>query len=231
MKTFGCVCLSAFVLATTAVTSAVTYEAAKAAEGPAETPQPDADGWYTLFNGKDFDGWKVSPDHPDTFKVVDGEIVVRGEAAHLYYAGPVKDANFKNFEWKCDVLTKPKANSGMYFHTKFQESGFPTHGIECQVDNSHRDPIRTGSLYKVSNIMKDSPAKDDEWFTQMVIVNGRHIIVAVDGKIVNDHIEPEHPKREAGWENNVLSSGTFALQGHDPGSEVHYRKIMVKPLP
>lgn len=62
-------------------------------------------------------------------------------------------------------------------------------------------------------------------------MNGRHIIVAINDKIVNDHIEPEHPEREAGWEGNVLGSGTFALQGHDPGSEVHFRKVMVRPLP
>ena len=196
-----------------------------------DSPKPDADGWYSLFNGKDLTGWKKSEDNPDTIQVVDGEIVVRGKVCHLYYAGPVNDANFKNFEWKCEILTKPHSNSGMYFHTKYQAEGFPKTGIEIQINNTHGDPIKTGSLYHFYNIMNDSPAKDDEWFTQMVIVNGRHIIVAVNDKIVNDHMEPEHPEREAGWENNVLGSGTFALQGHDPGSEVHFRKIMVSPLP
>jgi len=28
-----------------------------------------------------------------------------------------------------------------------------------------------------------------------------------------------------------LSSGTFALQGHDPESTVYFRNIRVKPLP
>jgi hypothetical protein len=79
--------------------------------------------------------------------------------------------------------------------------------------------------------MDVSPAKDDEWFTQHVIVNGRHIIVKVNDEVVNDHTEPENPEREEGWENNVMGSGTFALQGHDPDSEVHYRKVLVKPLP
>lgn len=211
--------------------SAAEIEAGSPKKTVDDLSQPDADGWYTLFNGKDLTGWKVSPDNPETFQVVDGEIVVKGKVCHLYYDGPVCDANFKNFEWKCDVLTKPRANSGMYFHTKFQESRFPKHGIECQINNSHRDPIRTGSIYKLSNILNDSPAKDDEWFTQMVIVNGRHIIVAIDGKIVNDYIAPEKLEREEGWENNVLGSGTFALQGHDPGSEVHYKNIKVRPLP
>ena len=79
--------------------------------------------------------------------------------------------------------------------------------------------------------MNDSPAKDDEWFTQTVIVNGRHITVKVNDKVVNEYTWKEGEKREGGLENNLLGSGTFALQGHDPGSEVHYRNIKVKPLP
>jgi hypothetical protein len=221
-----CVCLSLVVLLVSNQASAATADGSKIA-----APQPDADGWYSLFNGKNLDGWKKSTDNPDTFKVVDGEIIANGKPCHLYYTGPVNDANFKNFEWQVEILTKPHSNSGMYFHTKYQDTGFPKNGIECQIDNTHDDPIRTGSLYKVANILNNSPAKDDEWFTQTVIVDGRHVIVKINGKVVNDHTEPEHPERQPGWENNVLSSGTFALQGHDPGSEVHFRKVMVKPLP
>lgn len=194
-------------------------------------PQPDADGWYSLFNGKDFTGWKKSVDNPDTFQVVDGEIVVHGPRCHLYYVGPVNKANFKNFEWKCEILTKPGANSGMYFHTKYQAEGWPKTGIEVQINNTHGDPRKTGSLYSLRDIMNNSPAKDNEWFTQHVIVHGRHIIVKVNDKVVNEYVWPSDLKREPGWEGNVLGSGTFALQGHDPESEVHFRKVLVKPLP
>jgi len=206
-----------------------------AADVPANdsAPQPDKDGWHSLFNGKDLAGWKVTKDNPDTFKVVDGEIVARGPAAHIFYDGPVNKANFKNFEWKCEILTKPKANSGMYFHTKYQEKGWPAVGVEVQVNNTHSDPIKTGSVYRLKNIMNDSPAKDDQWFTQHVIVKGNDVVVKVNDKVVNEYTQPADFKRERGWGKNVISpaGGTFALQGHDPGSEVHYRRVMVKPLP
>ena len=218
-----------------ALLTVLNIASARAAETKkAAAPKPDADGWYTIFNGKDFDGWKKSNDNQDAFNVVDGEIVVRGKVCHLFYDGPVKDANFKNFEWKADVLTKPNSNSGMYFHTKWQDKGFPQTGIECQVNNSHRDQIRTGSLYRLQDIVKkseDSPAKDDEWFTQTIIVNGNHITVKLNDKVVNDYTWPDGLKRKDGFEKNLLGSGTFALQGHDPGSEVHYKNIKVKPLP
>lgn len=196
-----------------------------------EAPKPDADGWYSLFNGKNFDGWTKSEDNPNTFQVANGEIVVKGPRCHLFYAGPVSDANFKNFEWKCEIMTKPRANSGMYFHTKYQADSWPAKGIEVQVNNTHGDPIKTGSLYGIKNVMNNSPAKDNEWFTQHVIVNGRHVTVKVNDKVVNEYDEPESPDRAPGQEGHVMSSGTFALQGHDPGSEIHYRKVLVKPLP
>jgi len=197
----------------------------------AEAPKPDADGWYQLFNGKDLTGWKKAEENQDTIKVVDGEIVIKGEPCHIFYEGPVKDGKFKNFEWKCEILTKPKANSGMYFHTNYQKNGWPSTGMEVQVNNTHPDPRKTGSLYRAQDIMDKSPAKDDQWFTQEVIVKGKHVTVKIDGKVVNEYTEPANPKRDAGWEKAVISSGTFALQGHDPGSEVHYRKVAVKPLP
>jgi len=209
---------------------ASTAYAADAKNKNKSKPKPDGNGWYSLFNGNDLTGWRTSEDHPDTFRVVDGEIVAHGPVCHLFYDGPVRRANFKNFEWKCEILTRPHSNSGMYFHTKYQANGFPHTGIECQINNTHPDPRKTGSLYRLKDIMNDSPAKDDEWFTQTVIVKGNHIVVKINDKVVNDYTQPENLKREEGWEENVLGSGTFALQGHDPGSEVHFRKIMVKPL-
>jgi hypothetical protein len=213
---------------------------AVAADSEGDAPQPDEDGWYSLFNGKDLTGWKKAEENEDTIKVVDGEIVIRGEVCHLFYDGPVNEANFKNFEWKCEVLTKPNSNSGMYFHTRYQRRGFPRRGVEVQVNNTYeRDPIKTGSLYRIKNIMNNSPAKDNEWFTQHVIVDGRKVTVKVNDNVVNEFEETDSPQsereggrgRERGRNRDVLSSGTFALQGHDPGSEVHYRKVLVKPLP
>ena len=225
MRNFCCFVLSMAILAAGNLTWAAAADAKK------DAPKPDADGWYTIFDGKDLEGWKKSTDNPDTINVKDGEIVVRGKVCHLYYDGPVSDGKFKNFEWKADVLTKPHSNSGMYFHTKYQKEGFPKAGIEVQVNNSHGDPIRTGSLYKLHDIMNDSPAKDDEWFTQTVIVDGPKITVKVNDKVVNEYTWKDGEKREGSFEKNVLDSGTFALQGHDPGSEVHYKNIKVKPLP
>lgn len=184
--------------------------------------QDDNDGWISLFNGKNLDGWKAS-ENKDTFSVRDGIIVVSGPRSHLFYNGTVENANFVDFEFKADVMTKPRANSGMYFHTEYKQDGWPDKGFEVQVNNSHTDWRRTGSLYGINDV-RDSAAKDNEWFTQHIIVDGSQITVMVNGEIVMEHAVPEGARRS-------LSSGTFALQGHDPGSTVYYKNIMVRPLP
>ena len=188
-----------------------------------------SDGWHELFNGKDFTGWKAS-ENTDTFSVMDGKIVAKGKRSHLFYVGPVNNGKFKDFEWICEIQCKPNSNSGMYFHTEFQDKGWPSKGYEVQINNTHKDARKTGGLYAVADVMDKSPAKDGEWFTQHVVVKGKHVVVKVNGKVTVDYTEPEDAQRESRMKDRLISAGTIALQGHDPGSEVHFRSIKVKVL-
>lgn len=207
--------------------TAITLIAAASTVAPAAAQSED--GWIALFDGQSLEGWRAS-ENPGTFRVEDGVIVVHGSRAHLFYVGPVGNHDFTNFEWKADIRTFPGANSGMYFHTEFQESGWPEKGYEVQVNNSHTDPRRTGSLYAVDDVL-EAPAQDGEWFTQHVIVEGKRVRILVDGRQLVDYTEPAGVSRDGGMAGRVLSSGTVALQGHDPESQVHYRNIMVRILP
>ncbi len=184
--------------------------------------------WISLFNGKTLDGWRAS-ENPGTFSVEDGKIVVHGPRAHLFYEGPVENHDFKNFEFKAQVMTTPGSNSGMYVHTRYQEEGWPSQGYEVQVNNSHTDWRRTGSLYGIDDV-KEQVVPDNEWYTEHIIVDGQHVTVKINGKTVVDYTEPDDLERKEGDEARRLSSGTVALQGHDPDSKVYYKDIMVKPL-
>jgi hypothetical protein len=192
-------------------------------------------GFETMFDGKSLAGWQAS-EHRDSWKVVDGAIVCHGPRSHLFYVGPdaAKPAEFKNFHFKADVLTKANSNSGIFFHTKFQPEGWPDQGYEMQVNNSFaRDPVRTGSIYHyVKNF--NAPVQDDTWYTQELIVNGPSMTVIVNDKKLFEYVEPPGVTGAAPGQakgSHKLSSGTFALQAHDPGSEVHFKNIRVKRLP
>lgn len=185
--------------------------------------------WVSLFDGKTLDNWKVG-ENAGTFTIENGMIVAHGPTAHLFYDGDVRKHDFKNFEFKAVVMTTPGSNSGIYFHTAYQEKSWPKKGYEVQVNNSHTDWRRTGSLYGIQDV-KDVFVKDNEWFTEYIKVEGKRVIVKLNDKTVVDYTEPDDVKREAGNEGRVISSGTFALQGHDPNSKVYFKSIMVKPLP
>ena len=182
-------------------------------------------GFTLLCDGKTFDGWKPAEVNKDTWKIEEGAFVTRGKTCHLFYVGDEKP--FKNFDLKVDVKTGHNSNGGIYFHTKYQAEGWPKGGFECQVNNSHTDWIRTGSLYGLVNIAA-SPAQDDVWYTQEIIVQGNSVTVLIDGLKVLQYNEP--PGAQAGDFERKLSQGTFALQAHDPGSVVRYRNIRVKKL-
>ncbi|MBN8877210.1 MAG: DUF1080 domain-containing protein [Sphingobacteriales bacterium] len=185
--------------------------------------------WISLFDGKTLNGWKVG-NNASSFSVDSGHIVVKGPTAHLFYDGPVENHVFKNFEFKAEVMTQPGANSGIYFHTAFQEAGWPAKGYEVQVNNSQSDWRRTGSLYGIQDV-KEVYVKDREWYTEYIKVEGKHIIIKVNDKTVVDYTEPEVLQRSKGQEERRISSGTFALQAHDPNSIIYYRNIKVRPLP
>jgi len=227
---------------------------ALAADPPAGGAEP---GFVSLFDGKSLDGWKVGQ-NADLFQVRDGVIQMEclptmHGPAHLFYVGDVNGHTFKNFDLKVDVMTFPYANSGIYFHTAYQESGWPNHGLECQVNNTHSDWRRTGSLWGVTNISwgpELPPANnrepssvlpkpvvvDNTWYTQEIIYQNGHVTVKLNDQVVIDYQIPDaDTEHKLPTGNTWLPQGTFALQGHPPlpgkDSKACFKNIRVKVLP
>ena len=185
------------------------------------------DDWVTIFDGNSLDGWKMN-ENKGTWSLEDGAIVCHGPRSHLFYVGDKKP--FVNFEFQAEVMTRPGSNAGIYFHTRYQDSGWPKYGYESQVNVTHKDPQKTGGLYGVVTV-SDPPCKDNEWWMQHIIVKGRHVTVKINGETVVNYTEPEGKNPYSKDAERLLGGGTFALQGHDPDSEVHFRSIRIKRLP
>ena len=223
----------------------------------ADAPARAEAGFVSLFDGKSLDGWKVG-ENANVFQVHDGMIVMECPAtnhspAHLFYLGDVNGHSFKNFDLKVDVLTFPCANSGIYFHADYQAAGWPERGLECQVNNSHSDWRRTGSLWGIRNvswgpetppadnkemvtILPQAPVKDQAWFTEEIVYQDGLVTIKLNGATLFTYQMPdadaEHKMATGGtW----LPRGTFALQGHPPLpgqiSKVCFKNIRVKVLP
>lgn len=182
--------------------------------------------WVELFNGENMDGWKIS-ENPGSFTVEDGIIKVAGPRGHAFYMGEVGNHEFKNFEVMVELKTMPKANSGIFIHTEYQEEGWPNKGYEIQVNQSHSDWRKTGSVYSFQDV-RETFVADREWYTEHVIVKGDQITVKINGKTVNEFDESKVRSGDLGVKK--ISSGTIALQAHDPESVIYYRSVKIKLL-
>jgi len=178
-----------------------------------------SDGWIPLFDGKTLGGWKVGM-NADSFTVADGVLVVQGPRAHLFYDGKVENHDFKDFHFKAEVKTTAGANSGIYFHTRYQEVGWPKNCYEVQVNGTSDDRSKSGGLYNVRDVLV-SPVKDNEWYTQEIIVRGERIISKINGETLVDYTKPDNATG-----TRKHTSGTFAIQAYR--SIVYFRNIAVR---
>ncbi len=195
-----------------------------------------ASDWIELFDGRTLDGWRPS-ENKGSWTVRNGALAADGPKSHLFYTGPVHNADFRNFELEVEVLTHAACNSGIYFHTRYQEKDFPQKGFEVQINNTasgegnYRERKKTGSLYGLRNIYKQFQP-DDQWFKIQVAVRAKNVQVRLNGMLLVDYVEPTTPVIPDGMERErFLDHGTFALQCHNDGSKAFFRNVRVRPLP
>lgn len=177
--------------------------------------------WISLFDGKSLDGWEKVGNEESVWEVIDGALAGSGPPSMLVCTkGP-----YKNFRYRAEIKINDGGNSGLYFRTT-RRPGF-TDGYEAQIDSTHRDPIRTGSLYGFCHVYQQL-VKPDTWFTYELEVrddvwrgrNMTRIKITVDGNELYEHLDFDL----------TFGEGHFAFQQHDPGSKVLIRKVEVMPL-
>lgn len=185
------------------------------------------DGWVQIFDGETLEGWK-SNEKTDGFKVEDGVIVGFGGRNHLYYM-----EELKNFELKLDVKISKGGNAGVYVKSQWQDAQWPVTGFELQVNSSHGDPVKTGSLYNIIKLFK-APHGDDEWFNYHVICRGKTLEVRVNGELLYVYDDPMQampvPEKITEKNKRISQKGYIALQQHDPKSIPSFKNIYLKKL-
>ncbi len=186
------------------------------------TGDAKAEEWVSLFDGKTMEGWERVGNDKSVWEVKDGALCGSGPASMLVGTkGP-----YKNFRYRAETKINDKGNSGLYFRATRKPSF--ADGYEAQIDSTHSDPIRTGSLYGLCHVYKDL-VEPDTWFTYEIQVQddvwrGRdltRIKVTVDGNELYEYLDFAQTFKE----------GYFAFQHHDPGSRVCIRKVEVMELP
>ncbi len=180
------------------------------------------DGWVSLFNGKDLQGWKELPDHSGHWKVEEGAIVGRGEASGYLFS---ERGDYENFHLRVEAQINGTGDGGIFFRSELGLSGkarsgvFPA-GIEAQIRVGGAEKAeRTGGLGHVKPV-NDRLTEPNVWFTLEVIAEGKHIIVKVNDKTTVDFVD-----HDGGY-----AKGHIVLQQYTPRTVVKFRKIEIKDL-
>ncbi len=199
---------------------------------PSHGPRPvvsvtlePAAGFVPLFNGKDLSGWKTYGGGTGDWRVQDGAIVSAGPHSYLF----TEQGNFRNIHLRAEAMINDGGNSGLLFRVPYV-AGLPR-GYEAQIDSTHRDPVKTGSLHPSFNAqltpeerakvsVLDMLVRPNQWFTQEVIAFGDHIVIKVNGKTTVDYVD----------RYSTHAMGHIALQQLEPTTVVKFRKIEVKEL-
>ncbi|HLU46881.1 MAG TPA: family 16 glycoside hydrolase, partial [Planctomycetota bacterium] len=180
-------------------------------------PKP-ANEWVALFDGETLSGWEVISSNDSEWKIVDGMLQGRGGQGHIF-----SPKEYKNFHYRATVRVGPDSNSGMYFRSKKESSVAWPRGMEAQLNASHGDPKRSGTLYGYVDVLEQL-TRNDEWFTQEVIAVDEHIVIKIDGKVVVATKVPYDNQKH-------FERGHFAFQQHHQGSKVDIKDVQVRELP
>ncbi len=178
--------------------------------------------WIPLFDGKTLNGWEKVGKDDSQWQVKDGALTGSGTQSMLVYI----NKSYKNFRYRAEIKINDGGNSGLYFRSKRQPTF--SDGYEAQIDSTHKDPIRTGSLYGMCHVYQQH-VKPDTWFQYEIQVQDdvwrkkpvTKIKITIDGNELYEFQDFDQ----------TFADGYFAFQQHDPGSTVNIRKVEVMELP
>jgi len=187
-------------------------------------------GLKSIFNGKDLSGWKEIPGRKSVYSVTrEGWLNVKDGNGDLQSEGQYGD-----FVLQLDIISNgTHLNSGVFFRAL---PGQFWSGYESQIRNQWQGDDRTRPVdYGTGGIYNRQPARfvvssDREWFTKTIVAHGSHLAVWVNGIQVSDFTDTR-PPHESARQGFRAAPGVISLQGHDPTTDLSFRKIRIQELP
>lgn len=197
------------------------------------TPAEKEEGFVSLFNGYDLDGWTGNK---EAYSAGNGTIVVEpreGSGGNLY-----TERQYSDFNFRFDFQLTPGANNGLGIRTPLTGDAAYV-GMELQIlDNTapvyaELQPYQYhGSVYGVIPAKRGYLKPVGEWNSQEVIVEGTRIKVILNGTTIVDGDISD--AAENGTMDHNEHPGLLRERGHigflGHGSEVRFRNIRIKEL-
>jgi hypothetical protein len=169
----------------------------------------------TLFDGKDFSGWRFSEPKHSNWKVEDGLLVHDGNGAEI-----ITTAKFEDFKLHVEFNCGDMSNSGVYLRGRYE--------VQIETDSADEPPSHhTGGVYGFLDPTPEQPRQAGVWQTFDISLIGRTVTVVQNGTTAIDH------KEIPGITGGALDSheelpGPIYLQGSEKG-RVAFRNIVITP--
>ena len=183
--------------------------------------QAQDNGYKSIFNGKNLDGWVVHG--TEKWYVQDGLLICESGPDEQYgYLSTKKD--YYNFEMTADFLQQADGNSGIFFRSTFE--GTKVSGWQVEVAPPNHD---TGGIYESYGRgwlvqipdEKENILKMGQWNTMKIRAVGGHITTWLNGIQMVDIND----------EKIAEGKGAIALQIHSGGGiKVEWKNLKVKKL-
>lgn len=187
----------------------------------------------SIFNGQDLTGWTEYPDMATKFQVTEeGFLNARNTGEGRGQLETVQ--TYADFVLQLQCMTHGKSlNSGVFFRCI---PGETMNGYESQIQNGFKNGDRaqpedcgTGGIFRRQDA-RLVVADDEVWFHKTLIADGPHIAVWVNGYQVSDWTDERAPDLNP-RKGLRTEAGTIILQGHDPTTNLSFRKLQAVELP
>ncbi len=204
-------------------------EAGPVPTGVAAAAEPAAsggeEGFETLFNGKNLDGWLIQGLEKAGPKVQeDGVLAVGG----WDYWAVITKKDFKNFVLRFDVKLEPKGNSGILIHTPKKEVFKSCFEIQLADDTGVKENEKlSGAIFGKAAPAKNAMKPIGEWNSVEIKAEGPKLWVTINGEAVQDGVDLS---RIEGLKHK-LDRGGIAIQRNDYKKAAFFRNIRIKSLP
>jgi hypothetical protein len=188
-------------------------------------------GAQSIFNGRDLTGWTVVPDHKSVFSVTkEGWLNVKNGNGEIQ-----TQDTWADFLFQGEVISNGEhLNSGIFFRS---EPGKFWLGYECQIRNQWQGDDRTKPVdYGTGGIYNRQPARrvvstDHTWFTVTIVAHNRHIATWIDGIQVADFTDTRPENQSNARQGARTTAGSITIQGHDPTTDLSFRRLRVQSYP
>jgi len=190
------------------------------------------EGYQSVFNGKNFDGW-AGP--IDNYEIKDGSVVCKPKNGGTIFT----QKEYADFAARVEFKLPPGGNNGLAI--RYPGSGSAAHDGMCELqvldDNYEQatgekiDPRQAhGSAYGMSPAARGFQRPPGEWNFEEVTVRGSKIKVELNGFVIldTDLSKVTEFMSNAPHAGKDRTRGHFGFAGHnDP---VAFRSIRLKPL-